>query len=236
MRRIIQKYLAVLGLVGATASSGMAEAHVDMIVMHTDEAVELYVSMPTDLAVAHFGIAADDLTDARGFADFKGFYEGTFEQGDKLWSVVDTKINGTPIAFEAMSMMVHPTESALPFRTPIEAMISIQVCGVEATDVTLSDTQTYLGLIAFTEQAGDTMTFDTLPLPAGTRVNVQTFQDHQFVSRESVLTEPGTKLQITAQSQSIANKFPAGTVTAIMIFCCVAGIGYLGLQGQKRSA
>lgn len=156
----------------ATAQQGTAQDRVEFIVSRSETANEVFIAMPTYVAVKNFGIQAADLTNEGGFADFDLFAKGTFRQDQAFSDSTKTWMDGAPLTFEAMSLMIHPTNTPQPFREPLDAITSIEVCGKVLDDSPLSKAGIYVGLIVHPKStAGDFLLEFAKAFAPGTRGN-----------------------------------------------------------------
>ena len=139
----------------AAAPTAAAEATPDMVLVvdRMPGAVEIYVAMDADRMLQTFGLPQDRLAGPGGSVDFAPLRQGTYDMADEMFAVTAATIGGAPARFEAMSMMVHPQDEALPMRTPLEGLIAIGVCTVPEPDrpPRLDALRAYAGFIAYTD-------------------------------------------------------------------------------------
>lgn len=230
MRCCLTIVVAWLILVSPVRANNAAD-RIDIVIARGEQAVELFLAMPTDLAVSHFGLSREDLIDKDGFADFQRFSRGTFDLGEAFWREVEVQMSGEALEFEAMSLMVHPADRLLPFGTPLDALRSIEVCGTTAQNVTLSDTHLYVGLIAYPKETQSNLAFE-LPnaLPPSVDVSVRDFMDHRLASARVLQTSesPGvSKVQVVAVSDPSLSGLPLLSVIALLVF-----LAYVGTRGN----
>ena len=92
---------------------------VEIVVDRSEQGIELFLSLPAADATDVLGADLSELDGLTTGVDFSVLQNGTWTQGDVLWGGVDTAVNGTAVTFEAMSMMVHPANQALPTRRAV---------------------------------------------------------------------------------------------------------------------
>ncbi len=175
--RVLAQFVAAL-VVSANAVAAAAE--LDIVVDRQSDSIEFFMSTRADNFVSIFDFPPELLEGRTGTVDFTPLREGTWDIGDALLSKAPAALDGAPIVFEAMSLMVHPLDLAFPIPTPFDALLAISVCAVEApeTPPTLEELQGYVGFIAYVE---DTEGLLTLQLPKTGRgplhVSVREFRD-----------------------------------------------------------
>lgn len=169
----------VLALV-VSANTVAAAADLDIVVDRQSDSIEFFMSTRADRFVSIFDFSPELLAGRTDTVDFAPFREGTWDIGDALLSKAPAALDGSPIVFEAMSLMVHPLDLAFPIPTPLDALLAISVCAVEPPEEppTLEELQGYVGFIAYVE---DTKGVLTLQLPktgrAPLRVSIREFKD-----------------------------------------------------------
>lgn len=171
---------AALGVValGSVVSAALAaEDRVDLIVDRTGRGIEVFFGMPATVAISRFGLAAEQLEGSDGGVDFAAFSEGTWDIGDALLKGVDVRIAGVEAGFEATSLMVHLKDQRLPFRSPLDALTAISVCGVAPPDTppALDDLYLYAGFVAYPQDTAGNLRF-VLPNRPGDTLLVQVRQ------------------------------------------------------------
>lgn len=224
MRRLAQ-FLAALTLCLATGHQVAARDTVQIITSRSDTTFELYLALPTRLAIEAFGVTARDLSAPDGNADFDLFARGTFQLGQDFWDGTQTWVDGTPVAFEAMSLMIHPASSPLPFRTPLDAMTTIEVCGTVAGDVPLEETWLYVGMIAYPDDpSGDLVIDFAKAFEAGTALHIRDFTNHELQVQSRVDAGPDTQLVISANGM-VQKPYLRG-FPLLFILACLSGLAY----------
>ena len=182
-------------------------ATLDLIVLRSDDAVEVFTSTRADTYVELFGLDPQALAEPDGTVDFDALREGTFDTAEDMFTSVRAQISGQPAVFEAMSMMVHPIDDRLSFLTPVDGMVAMAVCTVPTPDVppTMETLWGYAGFIAFTERAGDDvhLTLDAMTVP-GVDVSVRYFTTEGFQGRETLTLLRGDTLVLGAPTASMS--------------------------------
>ena len=144
---------------GLAVSSAHAEAgdELTLIVSRGDDSATYYLSMPADEITPILATDPALLFSEDGRVPIDQFrLAGSFDLADDLFANITGSINETAFEFEAMSMMVHPTETPLPFAAPWDAYTAISVCSVDygSDQLVPGALQIYYG--GFTDQvAGD---------------------------------------------------------------------------------
>ncbi|MEO1406295.1 MAG: hypothetical protein AAFV54_07355 [Pseudomonadota bacterium] len=227
MRRCLTIAAVWLSLVGPTQAN-TADNRVDIIISRGDHAIELFLAMPTDLAVSHFGLTREDLVNSDGFADFERFSKGTFELGEALWRDVETELNGEALTFETMSLMVHPANRPLPFETPLDALISVEVCGTTARNISLSNTHLFIGLIAYSDETKSELTLGwQQSFPDSVDISVRDFVGHRLTKAWTL--EPSEdsgvvpKVRVAAVSDPPLSGLTLFSVCALLAFLASVG-------------
>ncbi|MEL6683154.1 MAG: hypothetical protein AAFQ09_10990 [Pseudomonadota bacterium] len=111
----------------------------EIIVTRGEKSIGLYVRMPYNDVPSFFGAEVQGFADADGTLATDALFNGTFEQADALITYLSFAVGSENVAFEALSMMVHPPNSDLTFDTPLDAEIAIAVCGVPLPDGPIVD-------------------------------------------------------------------------------------------------
>ncbi len=145
--RVAVRLMVVVG----AFSSAAAAADLDVIVNRHDGTIELFVSTPAENFVSVFGLPAERLVEPDGTVDFAPLRaNGTFEMADEMIATTSATLDGTPMVFEGLSLMLHPLDEKQPFGTPFEAFLAIAVCTFNdpATRLTLQQLHGYAGFIA----------------------------------------------------------------------------------------
>ncbi|MEO0915819.1 MAG: hypothetical protein AAFY31_02385 [Pseudomonadota bacterium] len=224
MRRLAQ-FLAAHTLCLATGHQVAARDTVQIITSRSGTSFELYLALPTRLAIEAFGVTARDLSTPDGNADFDLFARGTFQLAEDFWGGSQTWIGGTAVAFEAMSLMIHPASSPLPFRTPLDAMTTIEVCGTVREDVPLGETWLYVGMIAYPDDPSSDLVIDfAKAFEAGTVLHIRDFTNHEMQLQSRVDAGADTRLVITANGM-VQNPYLRG-FPLLFILLCLSGLAY----------
>ncbi|WP_413719205.1 hypothetical protein [Silicimonas sp. MF1-12-2] len=142
---------AATGHADATRSRAEASERPVLIVDRRPQSISLYFSVPASDLESVFGAGAEGLLGSDGTVDIEGLYEGTFVLADEVFSSVQASIEGTPVPFEGISMMVHDPDALPAFETPWDGETSIAVCtSPETVDkMGLEELQAYLGYFAW---------------------------------------------------------------------------------------
>lgn len=177
-------------------------ADLDIVVDRGPRTVEIFIATRGDNFVTAFGLPAERLEDRPGEVKFGPLRQGTWDLGDELLSQVDIRLDGAPVSFEAMSLMVHPLDDALPMSTPIEGHMAVAVCSVEppADPLALSEVQGYAGYIAFVEGSMGELTLQLPETGRGAlRVSVRDFVDQEGERVDEVVVSDGGTVTIAAR-------------------------------------
>lgn len=227
LRRALLIFMACL----ATSQQAIAQDRVEVIVSRSDAAIEVFLAMPADLAVENFGISAEALTNESGYADFDLFAKGTFRQGQAFWQDTQTWMDGAPLMFEAMSLMIHPVNTPLPFRKPLDAMTAIEVCGTVLEDVPLSKTRLYVGLIAYPNSpAGDLVIEFAKAFSPDTRLHLRDFSNHKLM--HSSQFEAGENHRLQLPGNDLPQNPHLRGVSLLLIASFLGGLAYIGTRGN----
>lgn len=210
----------------------MPAMSLDIIVDRRGDSIELFFSLPAADAQTSLGT---DLSQIKGLTtgvDYTVLQQGTWNQGEALFANLRAQTAGKPQPFEAMSMMVHPIDTALPFRDPHEAMTAISVCGVEIPDIPppLGDMHVYAGFIAYPVDSSQNLTLNlgnTVEIP----VTVLDFNG-SVVAQTEILLPPGALLNLSAPSRTPIWPFLALTTLALLTSLTFASL----MWRQRKSA
>ncbi|MEM8537278.1 MAG: hypothetical protein AAGF56_05380 [Pseudomonadota bacterium] len=141
----------------ALPSLAGATDELTLIVNRDDDSATYYLSMPADLIEPVLASDPTLLFSDNGRVPIEEFRRvGSFDLADDMFDNIQGSQGGDLFAFEAMSMMVHPTNTPLPFAAPWDAYTAIAVCTVQYDSAQLvpGKLQTYYG--GFTDQiSGD---------------------------------------------------------------------------------
>ncbi|MEM6546291.1 MAG: hypothetical protein AAF713_00945 [Pseudomonadota bacterium] len=199
---------------------------------HPDR-IELYFATRADNFVSAFGLLPEQLTGSSGTVNFAELRNGTFDIGDAMFSSVQPSLDGDPLAFEAMSLMVHPTEDAPQVQTPLEAFIAMGVCAVDAPSQAplLSDLQGYAGYIAYAEDPYGAL---TLSLPETGRedlkLTVLDFRKGEPVASHQISVADGGEIDIAP----LPGGFAYGHLLGLFLVLLAAGGGTIPLLRRKQ--
>ncbi|MEM9247737.1 MAG: hypothetical protein AAGB05_03460 [Pseudomonadota bacterium] len=218
--------LAIL-MLGAWPAAAEEEQDLFLIVDRTDRAVEIFFSAGAETLSPLLGPAADGLAARDGAVDVGSFQNGTFDLGDALFADVATALNGTPLVFEAMSVMFHPEDLGLPFATPLDGLMSIEVCSALPSDtpVRLETLTAYAGYIAYTDAPGGAL---SLHLPEtgreALRVSLTQFRNGRFVGTYEREVADGGVLDVPGPSP-VQGAFLSKTLVALAALLNVIALG-----------
>ena len=145
-----------LGLSVASAQADPQD-ELTLIVSRGDDSATYYLSMPADEITPILDTDPGLLFSDEGRVPIDQFrLAGSFDLADEIFANITGSIDETAFEFEAMSMMVHPTATPLPFAAPWDAYTAISVCSVDygSDQLVPGALQMYYG--GFTDQvAGD---------------------------------------------------------------------------------
>lgn len=217
--------LALCVPIGLAAPLVTAE-EMTLIVERDDSSVAIYFGLPATGMLDVFALPPGALTNEGGQVPFEELRLGTWEIGDALFAPVAASVGGAPAVFEAMSLMVHPTDQRLPLRDPLDGMLAIAVCSVEPPEAPTLDTlYSYVGLIAYPDDPAAPIGFE---LPATGRaaleVTVRDFYDGRLWSEANLTVEDGGTLSLGAVTPR-ANVAAIGGL-AFFGLLTLAGLGY----------
>ena len=200
MRKILAALLLALMPLQAFASS------LDIIVLRGEDTIEVFFSAPTRGYIDLFGMSPSMLEEPDGTVDFDALREGTFDMADDIFASVDTWFAGAPVFFEAMSMMVHPIDDRLQFRTPVDGMVAMAVCTVPTPDIppALDTLWAYSGFITYVDDPSGPVSLEltAMTLPS-VEVSVRYFTEEGFVGRETFTHAAGTTLLLGNPSSAV---------------------------------
>lgn len=154
----MRSFIPALALsLAALPSLAEATDELTLIVNRDDDSATYYLSMPADLIEPVLASDPTLLFSDNGRVPIEEFRRvGSFDLADDMFDNIEGSQGGDRFVFEAMSMMVHPTDTPLPFEAPWDAYTAIAVCTVQYDPAQLvpGKLQTYYG--GFTDQiAGD---------------------------------------------------------------------------------
>ncbi|MEM0976964.1 MAG: hypothetical protein AAGJ34_05485 [Pseudomonadota bacterium] len=140
--------------VGATAfflNVSLAFAQpIDVVVDRSADDVEIYFRLPASEMEQIFGLVPDTVLDLDGMVDFGALQMDSVTPGTEIFQKTRAQSSAGDVAFETISFMVHPTDTALPFMTPWDAMVTTTFCSVDpsAPPQGLGLMTTYVGYFA----------------------------------------------------------------------------------------
>lgn len=156
-----------------------------IIIDRDPAAVELFIQIPAPLIPEHIGTFPAEFMADDGIIDIAPFQNGTFDQGDYIFRNVTAMVDGRPIQFESMSMMVHPPEFDVTFDDPIDALKAISVCNVPdpLARFHVDDLMGYLGYIAYPVDGYAPITF---AFPTNSKITVMEYRDGSLTSETDI--------------------------------------------------
>lgn len=169
LRRI---YLTMAACLAFLPNTTLAQ-DVSVLIHRTDRGTELFLSGDATTLFSAFGAGADALSTEDGLVVYDDFKNGTWGIGDALLAQTEVRVGGRPVAFEAMSFMLHPKTEPVPFETPLDGMIAIGICNTLSSDERygLSDLKAYAGYYA-QQSATDVPIALSLPSETARGLNV----------------------------------------------------------------
>lgn len=118
----------------ALACAGTAAQAAEVILSREGRGIAIYFKMPFEDVEPLFGQPVEGLLEYDGAVSYADLTQGTFEAADALARDVRFTIDGQDAPFAAMSMMIHPEDTVVPFGDPLDALTAISVCGVPLPD------------------------------------------------------------------------------------------------------
>lgn len=116
----------------AAPTWAQSEDELTLIVSRGEDAATYYLSMPADQIEPLLATDPDLLFSQDGRVPINKFrLTGSFDLADDIFSNITGSVAGNDFEFEAMSIMVHPTATPLPFAAPWDAYTAISVCSVD---------------------------------------------------------------------------------------------------------
>ena len=238
MAKIVLCILLIVAAPVLASGEGPGAARPDKVVLIVDrraDSVTLFFSMPATELAPTFGTGADALLDAEGTVDIDLLYEGTYELADKIFAPVRTEIDGQPVAFEALSMMVHDPDVLPGFETPWDGETSVAVCtSPETVDLMgLESLQAYLAFYAWkvNGSAPVTMTFPRSGR-ALSEIEVRDFWNLQHTGTRTVSPDAGGSITFSA-GQGTRLEFP--TLWLLAAACFGLGLVFLALHRRETT-
>jgi hypothetical protein len=231
--------VATPGFASGATTGAVAPQHPVLIVDRRPQSVSLYFSLPASDLTMLFGTGAEDLLGQDYTIDIEGLYEGTFELADRIFASVQTAMDGWPVLFEGISMMVHDPEALPEFKTPWDGETSIAVCtSPETVDkMGLDALQAYLGYFAWkvNGMAPITLAFQGAD-SSDLKIEIREFWNMQHTgSRIETLSGGGTLLLQAGQGSRLGS----ATLWLLAVACLgVAAVFFVlhareGRTGQK---
>ncbi|MEM6588880.1 MAG: hypothetical protein AAF641_10560 [Pseudomonadota bacterium] len=191
---------------GLATLPSLAEAQdeLTLIVNRDDDSATYYLSMPADLIAPVLASDPTILFSDNGRVPIEEFRRvGSFDLADDMFDNIQGSQGGDRFAFEAMSMMVHPTDTPLPFAAPWDAYTAIAVCTVqyEPDKLVPGKLQTYYG--GFTDQiSGDAPLSLHFPQTGRDRLEIVVHRYHEgrLLGTDVQVLDDGGSLVIETES------------------------------------
>lgn len=193
------KRLAFLAALIAPTSAFAAS--LDVIVDRRGEAVEVFVSLEATDIPAVFGNSADFIAPPGEVVAYEVLREGTWDQGDAMIAGSTFTVNGAVQPLEAMSMMVHPKDAPMPFRSIADAYLAMSVCNgfAPGTVPTVDILHAYAGYIAYPVDGAAALSL-TLQNSDFVSVSVREMTDGRVVSEQSFELAPSGTIALAPPS------------------------------------
>ncbi|MEM9969379.1 MAG: hypothetical protein AAF755_15020 [Pseudomonadota bacterium] len=171
----------------------------EIVVSREGSGYAIYVRMPYAEVAPLFGQAPEGFTDEQGRLAVEKLSNGTFDAADDLIADVGFELGGAPVAFEAMSMMVHQAATPVPFDDPIAAQVAIAVCNVPLPEGPIDPTAlTWIGGWFAYPVASDEALRIQFPQTGrdATEFSVVVFDDGEFEQQFDVRLKDGGALAV----------------------------------------
>ena len=197
--KILSRLLILLSM---TAFSSTAAAR-EVIVARDNDSVAVFFRLPYADVAPLFGQEVKGFTDEAGNFSREKLFNGTFERADALAADVTFDLGSQSVGFEALSMMIHQTETVLPFDSPLDAEIAIAVCGVPFPDGPLlpDDIVWVGGWYAYPVDADQALTINLPHTGRGAQeLTVKTFDNGQFEDAIEVTVADGGAINVPTAS------------------------------------
>ncbi|SFR16614.1 hypothetical protein [Poseidonocella sedimentorum] len=175
-------------------------ADLTVLVDRRDDELQLFVRLPAADLEAVFGLSPAPLADAEGRVSFARLREeGTYEFTEVLAATIGLRAGGAHHGFEAMSVMVHPPENALPFATPLDGLLAMSACiGTDTAEPPrVAELELIGGFITY-PVAGLAEVMISLPNREALEAEVLTFKAGVPLSRETVTLPPRGTITLPA--------------------------------------
>ena len=217
--------------VGLLTCAAQVAAAKDIVVIvdHKPETVEVFVTLGSEFLPRAFGAVPPGLTNSDGLVEIDSFRDGTADIGDWMASHWTARFGEQTVPLEAMALMVHPKDDALPFATPLDGYIAMSVCNapVGAAPVPLEGTQVYGGFIAYPDNPKAPLELQLGGAEmAGLTVEVRSFDAWEPRNvAQFTLDETGiVKVPATERFSAVAQSGPAALLAAVSVLA-LFGVG-----------
>lgn len=211
-----------------------------LIVNRSDDAATYYLSMPADGLAPVLATDPDLLFSENGRVPINEFrLTGSFDLADVLFANITGSQGGASFAFEAMSMMVHPQATPLPFKAPWDAYTAISVCTVDyAPDQLMPEVlQMYYG--GFTDQvSGDAPLELHFPQTGrGAReIVVHRYEDGRLMGTDVRTLEDGGTLVIQTSGTAMLPAWASSSAVWLGLAALLLGAGVVGWSYRVKGA
>ncbi|MEM9716505.1 MAG: hypothetical protein AAF826_08310 [Pseudomonadota bacterium] len=173
--------LALIIVFLTTAFTAQAQ-DIRIVVDRSGEDVELYFNFSATKMSELFGRIPETVLDDAGYVDFRNLQFDTVTPGDDMIAQT-TAYSDDGVIFEAMSFMVHPSDTDLAFDTPWDAILTTTFCSVDpnAPPQVLDIMETYASYFADGVAPNEPLVID-LPWTGTTplTVEVREFENKDF--------------------------------------------------------
>lgn len=210
-----------------------------LVIDRLPEAIEIYVALGADDADDIFALPESALTDPTGVVIYDELRQGTAPIADQMLIPVRSELGGQPLAFEAMSMMVHPVSDPLPLETPFDGLLSILVCTAPTPAVppTLEELRLYAGYIDYVDNSDAPFSFtlpDTVNRPL--EIAVREYRAGVYLQSFTSVVQPGGTITVFPGEPNTAPT-TAGyllVASALLALIGLALLVYPRLSGARR--
>ncbi|MEM9425825.1 MAG: hypothetical protein AAGA06_03900 [Pseudomonadota bacterium] len=228
-------FLACTVVAAVHASVSVAQARMEVLVSRGADGIELYLAMPTEEALRSSGLTEVDLLDADGFVDFDGVSANGARLTDLFWQGVVARLDGQDIAFAPLSLMVHPLNRPMPFRTPVDAAAAIEVCTYVEGDMPLSATRLYVGLVATPGTSRGALALE-FPAALSAGLNIRARDFTSGLLQDSRLLEPGAGGVLRFEDVAPRDDRTGWLVPVALVTIVLALIALLALRWRVSAA
>jgi hypothetical protein len=211
-----------------------AEDPITVIVSRGAESVEFYLSISPADAPGWLGGGLDALAPDGVVPMDVVRRDGTAAAADAMIASTTLAVGGAPVELQAMSVMVHPEGTPLPFETPIDAQMAMSVC--TAPDLVagsmLGDLRAYAGYHAYPVDGTSTLEWR----PGGNEaraVSLHVWEAGKLILSEDRILGPGAPLSLAASAPARSWLWP---VVAALVVGAVGAAALLRIGRRAESA